>query len=89
MSVFNRKKVVLDAQKNYVSSLWTVIQGKLSKYNVDCSSSLEDEVQVIIKEMDCKDVDISPLRKLLYNFFDLATSYDQARSMICDMNEEA
>ncbi|PHT49934.1 hypothetical protein CQW23_09681 [Capsicum baccatum] len=62
MSVFDGKKVILDAQKNYISSLWIV---KLSKYGVYCASSLEDKVQVIIKEMDCKDVDISPLRKLL------------------------
>ncbi|PHU26579.1 hypothetical protein BC332_04911 [Capsicum chinense] len=88
MSVFNGKKVVLDAQKNYIFSFWTVIQGKLSKCDVDCASSLKDEVQVIIKQMDCKDVDISPLRKLLYDFFDIATSYDKARSMLHDMNEE-
>ncbi|PHU29121.1 hypothetical protein BC332_01214 [Capsicum chinense] len=89
MLVFDGKKVVLDAQKNYISSLWTVIQGKILKCDVDCASSLEYKVQVIIKEMDCKDVDISPLRKLLHDFFDLATSYDQARSMLHDMNEEA
>ncbi|PHT45069.1 hypothetical protein CQW23_14227 [Capsicum baccatum] len=50
-------------------------------------SALADEV--IIKEMDCKDVDISPLRKLLHDFFNLATLYDQARSMLYDMNEES
>ncbi|KAM3285902.1 hypothetical protein P3S67_024701 [Capsicum chacoense] len=89
MSVFDGKKVVLDAQKNYISSLWTVIQGKLSKCDVDCASSLKDKVQVIIKEMDCKDVDISSLRNLLHDFFDLATSYDQARLVLHNMNEEA
>ncbi|PHT72243.1 hypothetical protein T459_23028 [Capsicum annuum] len=62
---------------------------KLSKCDVDSASSLEDEVQVIINEIDCKDMDIYPLRKLLHDFFDLATSYDQARSMLHNMNEEA
>ncbi|PHT68252.1 hypothetical protein T459_27739 [Capsicum annuum] len=62
---------------------------KLSNCDVDCASSLENEVQVIIKEVDCKDVDISPLRKLMHDFFDPTTSYDQARSMLHDMNEEA
>ncbi|PHU19713.1 hypothetical protein BC332_10864 [Capsicum chinense] len=62
---------------------------KLSKCNVDCASSLKDKVQVIIMEMNYKDMDISPLRKLLHDFFDLGTSYDQAQSMFYDMNEEA
>ncbi|KAF3642309.1 hypothetical protein FXO38_21159 [Capsicum annuum] len=65
------------------------VTGKLSNCDVDCASSLENEVQVIIKEVDCKDVDISPLRKLMHDFFDPTTSYDQARSMLHDMNEEA
>ncbi|PHT50128.1 hypothetical protein CQW23_09875 [Capsicum baccatum] len=62
---------------------------KLSKCDVDCASSLKDEVQVIIMEMNYKDVDISSLRKLLHDFFDLATLYNQARSMLYNMNEEA
>ncbi|PHT83196.1 hypothetical protein T459_11639 [Capsicum annuum] len=66
-----------------------VIQGKLSKCDVDCTSSLEDKIQVIIKEMDCKDVDTSLLGKLLRDFFDLSTLYDQARSMLHDMDVEA
>ncbi|PHU15365.1 hypothetical protein BC332_16570 [Capsicum chinense] len=89
MLMFDGKKAILDAQKNYVSSLWTVIQGKFSKCDVDYASSLKDEVQVIIKKMDCKDMDISPLRKLLHFFFDLATLCDQTRSMLHDINKEA
>ncbi|PHT49842.1 hypothetical protein CQW23_09589 [Capsicum baccatum] len=72
-----------------VSCIKTVIQGKLSKCDVDYASSLEDEIQVIIKDMDCKDVDISLLGKLLHDFFDLATLYEQARSMLHDMDVEA
>ncbi|PHT27545.1 hypothetical protein CQW23_32851 [Capsicum baccatum] len=45
MSVLDGKKVILDTQENYISSLRTIIQGKLSKCDVDCASSLEDEVQ--------------------------------------------
>uniref|UniRef100_M1BUG3 Aminotransferase-like plant mobile domain-containing protein n=1 Tax=Solanum tuberosum TaxID=4113 RepID=M1BUG3_SOLTU len=62
--------------------------GKLSRSDVDSASSLRDEIQVIIKEMDCKDVDISPLKKLLNSFFDFAASYDQARSTLHDMDVE-
>ena len=89
VSVFDGKKVVLDAQKKYISFLWAVIQGKLSRSDVDCASSLEDEVKVIIREMDCKDVDIYPLRKLLNTFFDLAISYDQACSTLHGMDVKA
>ncbi|KAK4737163.1 hypothetical protein R3W88_000860 [Solanum pinnatisectum] len=54
MSTFDRKKVILDAQKDFISSLWNVIKGKLSRSDVDSASPLKDEIQVIIKEMDCK-----------------------------------
>ncbi|OIT34403.1 hypothetical protein A4A49_61160 [Nicotiana attenuata] len=42
------------------------------------------EIQVILEEMDAKDMDISPLKDLLTAFFELATSYDQARSTLFD-----
>ncbi|XP_059277685.1 uncharacterized protein LOC132031801 [Lycium ferocissimum] len=56
-SVFDGKKVVLDHRKKFISTLWDVIQGKLSRSDVDCASSLEDEIRVILEEMDGKDVD--------------------------------
>ncbi|KAH0650439.1 hypothetical protein KY284_030351 [Solanum tuberosum] len=89
MSVFDGKKVILDAQKDFISALWNVIKGKLSRSDVDSASSLRDEIQVIIKEMDCKDMDVSPLKKLLNSFFDFAASYDQARSTLHDMDVES
>ncbi|TMW85647.1 hypothetical protein EJD97_022768, partial [Solanum chilense] len=48
-----------------------------------------DEIQVIIKEIDYKDVDVSPLKTLLNSFFDFDASYDQARSTIHDMDVES
>ncbi|KAH0644633.1 hypothetical protein KY284_032517 [Solanum tuberosum] len=87
MFVFDGKKVILDAQKDFISTLWNIIKGKLSRSDVDSASSLRDEIQVIIKEMDCKDVDISPLKKLLNSFF--TTLYDQARSTLHDMDVES
>ncbi|MCD9637946.1 hypothetical protein HAX54_021497 [Datura stramonium] len=39
--------------------------GKLSGSDVDCSSSFKEEVQVILDEMDGKDVDVSLWMKLL------------------------
>ncbi|KAH0722551.1 hypothetical protein KY290_005204 [Solanum tuberosum] len=77
MSVCNGKKVILDAQKDFISALWNVIKGKLSRSDVDSASSLRHEIQVIIKEMDYNDVDVSPLKKLLNSFFDFSASYDQ------------
>ncbi|KAH0672830.1 hypothetical protein KY290_025059 [Solanum tuberosum] len=89
MSVFDGKKVILDAQKDFIFALWKVIRGTLSRNDVDSASSLRDEIQVIIKEMDCKDVDVSPLKKLLNSFFDFTVSYDQARSTLHDMDVES
>ncbi|KAG5606602.1 hypothetical protein H5410_028094 [Solanum commersonii] len=89
ISEFDGKKVILDAEKDFISALWKVIRGTLSRNDVDFASSLRDEIQVIIKEMDCKDVDVSPLKKLLNSFFDFAVSYDQARSTLHDMDVES
>ncbi|MCD7466709.1 hypothetical protein HAX54_003672, partial [Datura stramonium] len=51
--------------------------------------SLKKEVQVILDEMDGKDVDVSPLMKLLKSFFELAVIYDQARSDLHDKDMKA
>uniref|UniRef100_M1DU21 Aminotransferase-like plant mobile domain-containing protein n=1 Tax=Solanum tuberosum TaxID=4113 RepID=M1DU21_SOLTU len=45
MSVCNGKKVILDAQKDFISSLWNVIRGKISRSDVDSASSLRHEIQ--------------------------------------------
>ncbi|MCE2055592.1 hypothetical protein HAX54_042934 [Datura stramonium] len=55
VSVFDGKKVFLSYRKMFIYELWTVIQGKLSESDVDCASSLKEEVQVILDEMDGKD----------------------------------
>ncbi|MCD7461828.1 hypothetical protein HAX54_047182 [Datura stramonium] len=89
VSVFDRKKVVLSYSKMFISELWTVIRGKLFGSNVDCASSLKEEVQVILDEIDGKDVDVSPLMKLLKSFFKLAAIYDQARLTLHDKDMEA
>ncbi|XP_060174390.1 uncharacterized protein LOC132605188 [Lycium barbarum] len=73
----------------FISNLWVVIRDKLSGSDVDRSSSLEEEIQVILQDMDGKDVDVSPLMNLLKSFFELAASYDQARSDLYDKDMEA
>ncbi|MCD7459579.1 hypothetical protein HAX54_041348 [Datura stramonium] len=45
-------------------------EGKLSESDVDCASSLKEVVQVILEEMDGKDVDVSPLMGLVKSFFE-------------------
>ncbi|XP_060180341.1 uncharacterized protein LOC132610099 [Lycium barbarum] len=89
VSVFDGKKVVLNYRKMFISNLWVVIRDKLSGSDVDRASSLEEEIQVILQDMDGKDVDVSPLMNLLKSFFELAASYDQARSNLHDKDMEA
>ncbi|KAG5580736.1 hypothetical protein H5410_051363 [Solanum commersonii] len=45
MSICNGNKVILDAQKDFISALWNVIKGKLSRSDVDSASSLRHEIQ--------------------------------------------
>ncbi|MCD9643784.1 hypothetical protein HAX54_031483 [Datura stramonium] len=82
VSVFDGKKVVLNYRKIFISELLNVIWGKLSGSDVDCASSLKKEVQVILEEMDDKDVDVSPLMRLVKSFFELASIYDQSLSEV-------
>ncbi|MCD7460187.1 hypothetical protein HAX54_043036 [Datura stramonium] len=89
VSVFDGKKVFLSYRKMFISELWTVIRGKLSGSDVDCASSLKEEVQVILDEMDGKGVDVSPFMKLWKSFFELASIYDQAQSTLHDKDMEA
>ncbi|MCD7455463.1 hypothetical protein HAX54_028235 [Datura stramonium] len=89
VSVFDGKKVFLSYRNIFISKLWTVIRGKLSRSDVDCASSLKEEVQVTLDEIDDKDVDVSPLMKLLKSFFELAALYDEARSTLHYKDMEA
>ncbi|MCD9638016.1 hypothetical protein HAX54_021627 [Datura stramonium] len=84
VSVFNKKKVVLNYRKMIISILWTMIRSKLSGRDVDCASSIKEEVQVILEDMDDKDVDVSPLIKLIKSFFELAAIYNQAQLTLHD-----
>ncbi|MCD9646035.1 hypothetical protein HAX54_035547 [Datura stramonium] len=88
VSVFDEKKVVLSYRKMFISELWTVIWGKLSGSDVDHASSLKEEAQVILDEMNGKGLDVSPLMKLLKSFFELAAIYDQERSALHDKDME-
>ncbi|MCD7447100.1 hypothetical protein HAX54_023129, partial [Datura stramonium] len=72
---------------NLIKSSSVVVEcdsGKLSGSDVDCASSLKEEVQVILEDMDGKDVDVSPLMRLMKSFFELAAIYDHARSTLHD-----
>ncbi|MCE5166190.1 hypothetical protein HAX54_015547 [Datura stramonium] len=84
-----RNGVVLNYRKMFIFELWSGIRGKLSGSDVDCDSSLKEEVQVILEEMDGKDVDVSPLMRLVKFFFELASIYDQPRSTLHDKDMEA
>ncbi|MCE3217198.1 hypothetical protein HAX54_011009 [Datura stramonium] len=64
----------------------SVIWGKLSGSDVDCASSLKE---VILEDMYGKDVDVSPMMRLMKSFFDLAAIYDQARSTLHHKDMEA
>ncbi|MCD9640436.1 hypothetical protein HAX54_025739 [Datura stramonium] len=76
-------------KEKFISELWSVIRGKLFGRDVDCASSLKEEVQVILEEMDGKDVDVPPLLRLMKSFFELVALYDQARSTLHDKDMEA
>ncbi|MCE3217144.1 hypothetical protein HAX54_010567, partial [Datura stramonium] len=86
--LFDGKKVILNYQNMFISELWSVIRGKLSGSDVDCASSIKEEVQVILEEMNGKDVDVSPLMRLMKSFFELTATYDQARSTLHDKDME-
>ncbi|MCE2055460.1 hypothetical protein HAX54_042682 [Datura stramonium] len=89
VSMFNGKKIVLNYRKIFISELWSVIRGKISRSDVDCASSVKEEVQVILEEMDNKDMDVSPLMRLMKSFIELAATYDQTLSTLHDKDMEA
>ncbi|OIT32499.1 hypothetical protein A4A49_60224, partial [Nicotiana attenuata] len=84
MSIFDGRIVVLTLRKDFILNAWAKIHAKLEDLTADNASSLQFEIQVILEEMDGKGVDISPLKDLLTSLFELATSYDQARSTLSD-----
>ncbi|KAF3663840.1 hypothetical protein T459_25224 [Capsicum annuum] len=63
---------------------WAGILTKIAGLTADCVSSIQDDVEVILNYMSEMGADISPLHNLLGSFFDLVTSYDQARSTLVD-----
>ncbi|PHU29046.1 hypothetical protein BC332_01139 [Capsicum chinense] len=48
------------------------------------ASSIQDYFEVILNDVSGMVADISPLQNLLGSFFELATSYEQARSTFVD-----
>ncbi|PHT84012.1 hypothetical protein T459_12455 [Capsicum annuum] len=82
------KEGYLGAEKEFVIKAWARIHTKLEGLNIDCASSLADEVQVLLKDMSKIGVDSSSLQNLLLSFFEISTSYDQARSTLIDKAKE-
>ncbi|KAF3628297.1 hypothetical protein FXO38_28320 [Capsicum annuum] len=82
------KEGYLGAEKEFVIKDWANIHTKLEGLNIDCASSLADEVQVLLKDMSKIGVDSSSLQNLLLSFFEISTSYDQARSTLIDKAKE-
>ncbi|OIT39744.1 hypothetical protein A4A49_23779 [Nicotiana attenuata] len=84
MSVFDGRKVILTLHKDFILNAWDKIHTKLSDLTAFNASPVQFEIQVILEEIDRKGVDISPLKDLLTSFFKVATSHDQARSILSD-----
>ncbi|KAF3629450.1 hypothetical protein FXO38_27678 [Capsicum annuum] len=63
---------------------WAGILTKIAGLTADCVFSIQDDVEVILNYMSEMGADSSPLHNLLGSFFDLVTSYDQARSTLVD-----
>ncbi|XP_055824546.1 uncharacterized protein LOC129893076 [Solanum dulcamara] len=84
VSIFDGKQVISELRMNFVEGTWNKIHSKLADLTAERVSSLEDEVQVIFKDVNEMGVDISPLKNLLESLFVLATSYDQAQSSLAD-----
>ncbi|MCE3051346.1 hypothetical protein HAX54_049544, partial [Datura stramonium] len=83
-----RARLSSDLQKHPTATVSVFDGKKLSGSDVDYASYLKEEVQVILEEMDDKDVDVSPLIRLMKSFFELAAIYDQARSTLHDKDNE-
>ncbi|PHT27644.1 hypothetical protein CQW23_32754 [Capsicum baccatum] len=63
---------------------WASIRNKLAGLTLNCASSIQDNVEVILNDISGMGADISPLQNLLGSFFRLLTSYGQAQSALVD-----
>ncbi|PHT87357.1 hypothetical protein T459_09463 [Capsicum annuum] len=88
MPVFYGRKVISELKREFIIKVWASIRTKLESLTADRVYSLADEIQVVLKGVSGMGVDISPLQNLLESFFELATFYDQARSILVDKAKE-
>ncbi|KAF3651086.1 hypothetical protein FXO38_16793 [Capsicum annuum] len=73
-----------ELKREFIMKTWASIRIKLAVLTPNRTSSIQDDVEVILNDMSRMGADISPLQDLLGSFFGLATSYDQARSAFID-----
>ncbi|KAH7850255.1 hypothetical protein Vadar_029883 [Vaccinium darrowii] len=90
VSVFQGDKLISSCQRNYVSSLWAELSGKIGESRLNHVHTIEEEAEKILQEMSkMNQVDISPLRNHLQNFFKKVQEYNSARSSTSEkMHEE-
>ncbi|PHT65684.1 hypothetical protein T459_30109 [Capsicum annuum] len=84
MSIFYGKKVILELKKKFILKAWASIRTKLACLTSNHIFSIQDDIEVILNDMSGMGGNISHLQNLLGSFFGLATSYDQARSVLVD-----
>ncbi|MCE3216427.1 hypothetical protein HAX54_006477, partial [Datura stramonium] len=87
-SIVKTKKEAASVPRNRMRAR---LSSDLQKHPTAAMSMFDEkkEVQVILDKIDGKDVDVSPLMKLLKSFFELAAISDQARSALHDKDTEA
>ncbi|PHU00410.1 hypothetical protein BC332_30197 [Capsicum chinense] len=84
MSIFYGKKVILELKKKFILKAWASIRNKLACLTSNHIFSIQDDIEVILNDMSRMGANISHFQNLLGSFFGLATSYDQARSVLVD-----
>lgn len=82
MSVFLWKKGCFELEREFVMKSWASIRTKLKVLTVNRVSSIKDDVEFILNVVSGMGVDIFLLQNLLVSSFELATSYNQARSTL-------
>ncbi|KAH7843639.1 hypothetical protein Vadar_019056 [Vaccinium darrowii] len=81
VSVFQGDKLISSCQRKYVSSLWAELSGKIGESRLNHVHTIQEEAEKILQEMSkMNQVDISPLRNHLQNFFKKVHEYNSARS---------
>ncbi|KAH7841912.1 hypothetical protein Vadar_025262 [Vaccinium darrowii] len=90
VSVFQGDKLISSCRRKYVSSLWAELSGKIGESRLNHVHTIEEEAEKILQEMSkMNQVDISPLRNHLQNFFKKVQEYNSARSSTSEkMHEE-